>query len=238
MCCILNIKKTRTTPYHPKSDGMVERFNKTLATMLSSFVEQNQRDWDEYIPFVMMAYRASEHETTGQTPNSLMLDRELSTPLDIMYEMPPSVRDFPAHKWAWELKEKKDDEVYVYFPVKKPWLSSKLTSIWKGPFKILEKYGDLTYKVECGYRGKPQVIHVDRLKKENKHTLRTESDNNTFIPLDTGYYTAENDSIETPYSQDIAVHESTLPEEETQEISYEGRRTRRKPAWMADYIVK
>ncbi|CAG2254582.1 unnamed protein product [Mytilus edulis] len=27
MCCILNIKKARTTPYHPKSDDMVERFN-------------------------------------------------------------------------------------------------------------------------------------------------------------------------------------------------------------------
>ncbi|CAG2228441.1 unnamed protein product [Mytilus edulis] len=271
MCCILNIKKTRTTPYHPKSDGMVERFNKTLATMLSSFVEQNQKDWDEYIPFVMMAYRASEHETTGQTPNSLMLGRELSTPLDIMYEMPPSVKDIPAHKWAWELKEKlehshsfvrgkikgqmrrqkhyhdlklsyqnfrKDDEVYVYFPVKKPGMSSKLTSFWKGPFKILDKYGDLTYKVDCGYRGKPQVIHVDRLKKKNKQTLRTESDNNTFVPLDTENDTAENDPIETPYSQDIAVHESTLPEEEVQESSYEGRRTRRKPAWMADYIVK
>ncbi|CAG2224639.1 unnamed protein product [Mytilus edulis] len=271
MCCILNIKKTRTTPYHPKSDGMVERFNKTLATMLSSFVEQNQRDWDEYIPFVMMAYRASEHETTGQTPNSLMLGRELSTPLDIMYEMPPSVKDIPAHKWAWELKEKleishsfvrgkikgqmrrqkhyhdlklsyqnfrKDDEVYVYFPVKKPGMSSKLTSFWKGPFKILDKYGDLTYKVDCGYRGKPQVIHVDRLKKKNKQTLRTESDNNTFVPLDTENDTVENDPIETPYLQDIAVNESTLPVEETQEISVEGRRTRRKPAWMADYIVK
>ncbi|CAG2241485.1 unnamed protein product [Mytilus edulis] len=274
MCCILNIKKTRTTPYHPKSDGMVERFNKTLATMLSSFVEQNQRDWDEYIPFVMMAYRASEHETTGQTPNSLMLGRELSTPLDIMYEMPPSVKDIPAHKWAWELKEKlehshsfvrgkikgqmrrqkhyhdlklsyqnfrKDDEVYVYFPVKKPGMSSKLTSFWKGPFKILDKYGDLTYKVDCGYRGKPQVIHVDRLKKKNKQTLRTESDNNTFVPLDTENNSVEDgpmDMIETPYVQDIAVHESTLPVEETQEISVEGRRTRRKPAWMADYIVK
>ncbi|CAC5409896.1 unnamed protein product [Mytilus coruscus] len=106
MCCILNIKKTRTTPYHPKSDGMVERFNKTLATMLSSFVEQNQRNWDEYIPFVMMAYRASEHETTGQTQNSLMLGRELPTPLYIMYEMPPSIKVIPSHKWAWELKEK------------------------------------------------------------------------------------------------------------------------------------
>ncbi|CAC5379679.1 unnamed protein product [Mytilus coruscus] len=253
MCRILNIKKTCTTPYHP--DLM------------------NQRNWDEYIPFVMMAYRASEHETTGQTPNSLMLGRELSTPLDIMYEMPPSVKDIPAHKWAWELKEKlesshsfvrgkikgqmrrqkhyhnlklsyqnfrKNDEVYVYFPVKKPGMSSKLTSFWKGPFKILEKYGDLTYKVDCGYRGKPQVIHVDRLKKKNKQTLRTESDNNTFVPLDTENDTAENNPIETSDFQDIAVNESSLPAEETEESSVEERRilvwqkTKTTP-WMSEH---
>ncbi|CAG2254364.1 unnamed protein product [Mytilus edulis] len=128
-------------------------------------------------------------------------------------------------------------KIYLH-TIKKPGMSSKLTSFWKGPFKILDKYGDLTYKVDCGYRGKPQVIHVDRLKKKNKQTLRTESDNNTFVPLDTENDTAENDPIETPYVQDIAVHESTLPVEETEESSVEGRRTRRKPAWMADYIVK
>ena len=75
--------------------------------MLSSFVEQKQKNLDDYIPFVMMAYRASEHETTGQPPNSLMLGRELSTILDIMYEMPPSVKEHPCiKKWAWELTEK------------------------------------------------------------------------------------------------------------------------------------
>ena len=36
MCKLLQITKTRTTAYHPKSDGMVERFNKTLVTMLSA----------------------------------------------------------------------------------------------------------------------------------------------------------------------------------------------------------
>ncbi|CAG2226254.1 unnamed protein product [Mytilus edulis] len=171
------------------------------------------------------------------------------------------IKDIPAHKLAWELKEKleishsfvrgkikgqmrrqkhyhdlklsyqnfrKDDEVYVYFPVKKPGMSSKLTSFWKGPFKILDKYGDLTYKVDCGYRGKPQVIHVDRLKKKNKQTLRKDSDNNTFVPLDTENDTAENDQVEAPYLQDIAVHESTLPSEDMQESNPEGRRTRRK----------
>ena len=38
MCKVLPIKKTRTTPYHPQSDGMVERFNKTLVRMLKSSI--------------------------------------------------------------------------------------------------------------------------------------------------------------------------------------------------------
>ena len=85
VCKHLQIRKTRTTPYHPQSDGMVERFNKTLAAMLSNYVNDNHRDWDESIPFVMMAYRASQHESTGFTPNMLMLGRESTTPLDIVY---------------------------------------------------------------------------------------------------------------------------------------------------------
>lgn len=85
---VVHIKKTRTTPYHPQSDGMVERFNMTLVTMLSANVNVHHSDWDEHLPYVMMASRTSLHETTGFTPNQLMLGREVSTPLDIMYEMP------------------------------------------------------------------------------------------------------------------------------------------------------
>lgn len=81
MCKVLHITKTRTTAYHPQSDGMVERFNGTLETMLSAYVQENHRDWDKHLPYVMMAYRASEHETTGFSPNMLMLGRETSTPL-------------------------------------------------------------------------------------------------------------------------------------------------------------
>jgi len=88
MCKMMNIQKTRTSPYHPQSDGMVERFNRTLATMLSAYVQENQRDWDAHLPYVMMAYRSSEHETTGMSPNMLMFGHEVSTPLDLMFEMP------------------------------------------------------------------------------------------------------------------------------------------------------
>ena len=46
ICRMLNIDKTRTTAFHPQSDGLVERFNRTLENMLSLYVADNQKDWD------------------------------------------------------------------------------------------------------------------------------------------------------------------------------------------------
>ena len=79
MCRLLQIQKTRTTPYHPQSDGMAERNNRTILTMLSAFVNEHQNDWGEHLPYISMAYRAAEHETTGNTPNYMMLGREVTT---------------------------------------------------------------------------------------------------------------------------------------------------------------
>ena len=101
VCKHLQIRKTRTTPYHPQSDGMVERLNKTLAAMLSKYVNNNHRDWDESIPLVIMACRASHHESTGFTPNMLMLGRESTTLLDIVYDMPSSWKQEPKNNLVW-----------------------------------------------------------------------------------------------------------------------------------------
>jgi len=49
---LLHIKKIRTTPYHPQADVLVERFNGTLNGMLRKFVSHNQKDWDEYLPYL------------------------------------------------------------------------------------------------------------------------------------------------------------------------------------------
>jgi len=77
MCQLLGINKARTTPWHPQSDGMIERFNRTLGAMLRTLVEEHQQDWDSHISTLCMAYRSSENSTTGYTPNRMMLGREL-----------------------------------------------------------------------------------------------------------------------------------------------------------------
>ena len=56
LCQVLEIDKTRTTGFHPQSDGLVERFNCTLENMLSKFVSESQRDWDAFVPLLTMAY--------------------------------------------------------------------------------------------------------------------------------------------------------------------------------------
>jgi hypothetical protein len=70
-----------------------------LAEKFARIVYQN--DWDEHLPYISMVYRAAEHETMGNTPNYMMLGREVTTPLDIQYCMPRSIAHIPQNRWAW-----------------------------------------------------------------------------------------------------------------------------------------
>ena len=80
---ILGCVKTRTAPYHPESDGMVERFNRTCLMMLSMFVNDRRDNWHELLPFVMHAYQTSVHKSTGYSPFRLMMGEECSLPQDV-----------------------------------------------------------------------------------------------------------------------------------------------------------
>lgn len=50
ICKLLQIDKTRTTPYHPQSDGLIERFNRTLIQMLSTCLTEHSANWEEQLP--------------------------------------------------------------------------------------------------------------------------------------------------------------------------------------------
>ena len=102
VCQLLGVVKTRTTPYHPQSDGLVERFNRTLLNLLSMAASENERDWDLHIPMVMMAYRTSVQESTGCTPFYLMFGREGRLPADVMFRLPSS--PMQVNKYAQDMR--------------------------------------------------------------------------------------------------------------------------------------
>ena len=83
LCLLCGSHKTRTTPYHPESDGFVERFDRTLLMMLAMFAGENRDDWDYLLLAVMMAYCSSVHESTGFSPYRLMFGEECTLPIDV-----------------------------------------------------------------------------------------------------------------------------------------------------------
>ncbi len=89
LCQLLGLTKTRTSPYHPQSDGLVGRLNQTPLMMLSIAVEEDKEKWDEHLPVLMVAYHLSVHDTTGFTPIYLMYGREIQLPLDVMIGQAP-----------------------------------------------------------------------------------------------------------------------------------------------------
>jgi hypothetical protein len=88
MCNILGIQKTSTTPYHPQSDGMIERHNRTLQNSLAMMVKKNQKDWDLKLPFAMFVYHTSVHETIKNSPYYMCFGREVTLPIDVMFGSP------------------------------------------------------------------------------------------------------------------------------------------------------
>ena len=54
---LLHFHSIRTTPYHPQTDGLVERFNQTLKNMLRKVLTEQGKDWDKMLPYLLFAYR-------------------------------------------------------------------------------------------------------------------------------------------------------------------------------------
>lgn len=85
VCERLGCTKTRTAPLHPQSDGMAERFMKTLGDLISLYCNENQFDWDVHLPILIMAYNSSVHSSTGFSPSMMMFGREMTLPADILF---------------------------------------------------------------------------------------------------------------------------------------------------------
>ena len=97
---LLEMDKTRTTPFHPQSNSVIKRLNKILQNMLAKCVYEEQSNWSQQLPYVMMAYRSSVHESTGYASQSLVFGQGLSMPLDCMYPNPQETESTDIYKFV------------------------------------------------------------------------------------------------------------------------------------------
>ena len=82
---MLHVQPIKTTAYHPQTDGLVERFNKTLKSMLRTVVNKEGKDWDKLIPYLLFAYQEVPQSSTGFSPFEQLYGRTVKGPLDVIH---------------------------------------------------------------------------------------------------------------------------------------------------------
>lgn len=167
----------KTTAYHPQTNGLTERLNKTIADMLSMYVDVQHKTWDQVLPYVTFAYNTAIQETTRFTPFRLVYGREVQTMLDAMlphdYDASLTPEAEQLTQYAEEARQlarlhitqqqtadarrynlrhrhveyHPGDQVWVWTPVRRQGLSEKLLSRYFGPYKVVRRMSDVNYEV-------------------------------------------------------------------------------------------
>ena len=145
MCTLLGVSKTRTSPYYPQSDGLIERFNRSLLSLLSMATKQDEHNWDLHLPLVILVYCTSVQESTGCTPFELVFGREARLPVDVMYGLPPQTSPKEANQYALDLRlcmEKAYQQVREHMGLQHQWQKELYNKSSNGdPFKV----GDMVW---------------------------------------------------------------------------------------------
>ncbi|UYV82739.1 K02A2.6-like, partial [Cordylochernes scorpioides] len=172
------IKKKTTTAYHPQTNSLTERLNRTIADMLSMYMDLDQKNWDEMLPFITFAYNTAKQESTGFTPFFLIHGREAETTLDTIFPYSSlsegeefiknlgtraeEARQIAHHIFKAQEMNKTNygarhtgkiyepgDLVWIFIPIRRVGFSEKLQRRYFSPFRVTKKILDVTYEVEA-----------------------------------------------------------------------------------------
>ena len=85
LCEIAQVKKIRTSGYHPQTNGQCKHFNATLINMLGTLPEKPKSTWREQVPTLVHAYNCTRNNVTGFSPYYLTFGQKPCLPIDILF---------------------------------------------------------------------------------------------------------------------------------------------------------
>jgi hypothetical protein len=84
---LLSVNQSFSTPYHAQTNGLVERFNGTLKSMIKKLMHDKPTDWHRYLQAALFAYREIPQESTGFSPFELMYGRTPRGPMQVLSDV-------------------------------------------------------------------------------------------------------------------------------------------------------
>jgi transposase InsO family protein len=184
----VGIKQLRTSGYHPRTNGLVERFNRTITDMISHYVSESQVDWDEKLNDLQYAYNTSRQESTKETPHQLLYGYNPVSTEDLqrgveLYKSKPEEQEKIRRKVIKRMKKMQEktkkrfdvgrknriyepkEKVLLYVPARKKGKSEKLLLQFKGPYEIVKRIYTNNYEIQDSLSGRKILVPVERLKK-------------------------------------------------------------------------
>ena len=191
----LGIKHVCSSAYHPESQGALERYHKTLKSLLRSFCIENKLSWDENLPLVMYATRHLIQDSLGFSPFQLVFGHNVRGPLDLLKNKIYKDKPISYVQYVSEMQNNlydsfekvKSNLVLSQMNMKKFYdKKSKIRSFsigdrvlvflpsndhpfkakFSGPYEVVKKCSDFNYLVNTTDRRKKfQVFHVNLLQK-------------------------------------------------------------------------
>lgn len=171
---LLGVHHLRTTPYHPQSNGIIERWHRTLK---SAILCHNVNEWTSYLPIILLGLRCTYKEDIKATPAEMVYGTTLRLPADFLIEnscdsetecvrqLREAMKNLRPVDSAWHNNSK----VFVHPNLKSCDLvflrddsvRPSLTPPYKGPFKVVERASKY-YTVNIA--GRNTKVSIDRLK--------------------------------------------------------------------------
>lgn len=162
------VRPKLTTAYHPQTN-MTERVNRTLKTVIASYLDDNHGKWDQYLPEFRFAINSAIQETTGVTPAELQIGRKLNSPMDKILKGRILSPDESAYDVVHHLTQLKTDVEENIKKAKKRQLRNYNKNrrnvdfkpkqrVWVRNFPLSKAKGKFTAKLAKKWRGPYRVV--------------------------------------------------------------------------------